>query len=103
MQHPDQQAEVALVFIGERGTGKGNSGKALCKIFGQHSLHLSSPEHLTGRFNSHLRQCSFLFGDECYGPKDKSAEGTLKRIITEDTLTIEAKGRDAIEDRIACM
>ena len=55
-------------------------------------------EHLTGRFNSHLRQCSFLFGDECYGPKDKSAEGTLKRIITEDTLTIEAKGRDAIEE-----
>jgi hypothetical protein len=98
VQHPDQQAEVALVFIGERGTGKGTLGKALCKIFGQHSLHLSSPEHLTGRFNSHLRQCSFLFGDECYGPKDKSAEGTLKRIITEDTLTIEAKGRDAIEE-----
>ena len=45
-----------------------------------------------------MRQCSFLFGDECYGPKDKSAEGTLKRIITEDTLTIEAKGRDAIEE-----
>jgi hypothetical protein len=97
VQHPGEQAEVALVFIGDRGTGKGTLGKALCKIFGQHSLHLSSPEHLTGRFNSHLRQCSFLFGDECYGPRDKAAEGTFKRIITEDTLTIEAKGRDPIE------
>src|SRR5215831_15130194 len=97
VQHPDQQAEVALVFIGERGSGKGTLGKALSKIFGQHALHLSSPEHLTGRFNAHLRQCTFLFADEAYGPKDKSAEGTLKRLITEDTLTIEQKGRDPIE------
>ena len=97
VQHPGEQAEVAMVFIGERGTGKGTLGKAMSKIFGQHALHLSSPEHLTGRFNAHLRQCIFLFPDEAYGPKDKSAEGTLKRIITEDTLTIEQKGRDPIE------
>jgi Family of unknown function (DUF5906)/RepB DNA-primase from phage plasmid len=98
VQHPDQQAEVAIVFIGDRGTGKGTLGKALCRIFGQHQLHLSSSEHLTGRFNAHLRQCSFLFGDECFAPKDKAAEGTLKRIITEDTLTIEQKGRDPMDE-----
>ena len=28
--------------------------------------------------------------------RDKQAEGTLKRLITEPTLFIEAKGRDAI-------
>jgi hypothetical protein len=98
VQHPAEQAEVAIVFIGNRGTGKGTLGKALCRIFGQHALHLSSPEHLTGRFNAHLRQCSFLFGDECYGPKDKSAEGTLKRLITEDSLIIEQKGRDPLPE-----
>jgi Family of unknown function (DUF5906) len=97
VQHPDQQAEVALISIGALGSGKGTLGKALLKIFGQHALHISSPEHLTGRFNAHLRQCCFLFADEAYGPKDKSAEGTLKRLITEDTLTIEQKGRDPIE------
>jgi hypothetical protein len=97
VQHPDQQAEAAIVFLGDRGTGKGTLGKTMCRIFGQHQLHLSSPEHLTGRFNSQLRQCAFLFADEAYGPRDRSAEGTLKRIITEDTLTIEYKGRDIIE------
>src|SRR6516165_2661509 len=97
VQHPGEQAEVALVFIGERGSGKGTLGKALSKIFGQHALHLSSPEHLTGRFNAHLRQCTFLFADEAYGPKDKSAESSLQRLISEDTLTIEQKGRDPIE------
>jgi hypothetical protein len=97
VQHPDQQPESALVLIGERGSGKGTLGNAMCRIFGQHAQHISSPEHLTGRFNHHLRPCSFLFADEAYGPRDKSAEGTLKRLITEPTLTIEQKGHDVIE------
>jgi len=96
VQHPAEQAETAIVFIGDPGTGKGTLGKALCRIFGQHSLHLSSADDLTGKFNAHLRQCSFLFGDECYGPTDKRAEGQLKRMITENTLMIEPKGRDKV-------
>ena len=98
VQHADEQPEAALVFLGDRGTGRGTLGKALCKIFGQHARHISSPAHLTGRFNAHLRQISFLFADEAYAPGDKSAEGTLKRVITEPTLTIEPKGRDVMEE-----
>jgi len=55
VQHSNEQAGVALVFIGARGTGKGTLGKALCRSFGQHALHVSNPEHLVGRFNAHLR------------------------------------------------
>lgn len=98
VQHPDQQPETTPVFLGERGTGKGTIGKALCRIFGQHALHISSSDHLTGRFTGHLRQCSFLFADEAYAPGDKTAEGRLKRMITEPTLTIEAKGRDPVDE-----
>ena len=50
------------------------------------------------RFNAHLRQISFLFGDECDAPDDKGAEGQLKRLITEPTLQIEPKGRDPVEE-----
>jgi hypothetical protein len=57
-QHPDEQAETALVFISERGSGKGTLGNAMCRIFGQHARHISSPDHLTGKFNHHLRYCS---------------------------------------------
>src|SRR5262249_19771379 len=96
--HADEQPEAALVFMGDRGTGRGTLGKALCKIFGQHAHHISSPVHLTGRFNAHLRQVSFLFADEAYAPGDKSAEGTLKRLITEPTLDIEPKGRDVMTE-----
>jgi hypothetical protein len=98
VQHADEQPEVALVFKGERGTGRGTLGKVICKLFGQHARHISSPAHLTGKFNAHMRQCSFLFADEAYAPDDKGAEGTLKRLITEPTLIVEPKGRDVMEE-----
>jgi hypothetical protein len=84
---------------GKRGTGKGTLGKGMCRIFGQHAVHISSAGHLAGRFNAHLRDACLLFADEAYWPGDKSAEGTLKRLITESDLFIEAKGRDAVTTR----
>ena len=96
VQNPARQAEAALVFKGRRGTGKGTLGNALCRIFGQHATHISTADHLAGRFNSHLRDAVFLFADEAYWPGDKGAEGALKRLITEPDLFIEGKGKDAI-------
>ena len=95
VQHPDERAEVALVFKGGKGVGKGTLGNAMCRIFGQHAVHISHAKYLTG-FNAHLRDASFCFADEAYWPGDKAAEGNLKRLITEPTLLIEGKGRDAI-------
>jgi hypothetical protein len=95
VQHPAQRAEVALVFRGGKGAGKGTLGNAMMTIFGQHAVHISSAKYLTG-FNAHLRDASFLFADEAYWPGDKAAEGNLKRLITEPSLLIEGKGRDAV-------
>ena len=64
VQHPELQAQVALVFIGGVGTGKGILGRAMCRIFGPHACHVSTPDDLTGHFNAHLQQTSFLFADE---------------------------------------
>ena len=95
VQHPDQRAEVALVFKGGRGVGKGTLGNAMCRIFGQHGVHISNASHLTG-FNGHLRDACFLYADEAYWPGDKSAEGDLKRLITEPELFIRAMHRDGV-------
>ena len=94
VQYPAERAEVVLVFRGKRGTGKGTLGNCLMRLFGQHAVHISSADHLVGRFNAHLRDACFLFADEAYWPGDKRAEGALKRLITEEQLFIEAKGRD---------
>ena len=94
VQNPGQQAEVAIVCRGIKGTGKGTLGNAMCRMFGPHGLQIADKKHLVGSFNMHMSQCAFLFADEAYWPGDKDGEGALKRLITEPTLTIEPKGLD---------
>lgn len=98
-QHPEQVAEVAVAFRGEKGTGKGTLGRALFKLAGASGLHISSPGHLTGRFNSHLQNCVCLFADEAFWAGNKEGESVLKQLVTEPTLTYEGKGRDAVTGR----
>lgn len=97
LQNPGDRAEVALVFRGEKGSGKGTFARALKDIFGQHGLHIFSSKHLTGNFNAHLRTCLLLFSDEAFWAGDKQGESTLKGIITEPTMMIEQKGVDAAQ------
>jgi hypothetical protein len=91
VQKPDRQGEVAIVLRGEKGTGKGTLGNALGALFGGHYLYLSKSEQLTGRFNAHLRDSIFIFADEAFFAGDRKHEGSLKSIITEPVITIEAK------------
>lgn len=96
VQHPDRPAEVALIFRGQKGTGKGTYFRFLGELAGRHAMHISSQHHLTNHFNAHLRDCIFLFADEAMWAGDKRAEGTLKALITEPTIVVEQKGKDVI-------
>lgn len=91
LQNPGEKAEVVVIFKGKQGGGKGFIFKQFTKIFGEHGLHISNREHLTGKHNGHLRTCVFLFADEAYYPGDKEVEGAINQLITEDTLAIEDK------------
>ena len=97
IQNPDSPAEVAIVFRGGKGTGKGTLCNAIIDIFGHHGMAISSPGLITGRFNRHLRDCVMLFADEAIRPDSKASENSLKSLITEPRLTIEAKGIDPIQ------
>jgi hypothetical protein len=88
---------VSIVLRGGRGTGKGLFATSLGKIFGSHFLHLRDQNHLTGRFNAHHKDALLLFADECFWAGNKTSEGLLKGIITEETIQIEAKGKDPFE------
>lgn len=99
VQHPDRPAEVALIFRGQKGTGKGTYFRALGDLAGRHGMHISSQHHLTNHFNAHLRDCIFLFADEAMWAGDKRAEGTLKALITEPTIVVEQKGKDVVTAR----
>lgn len=95
VQNPGERAEVALVFRGDKGAGKGTFAHALRRMFGQHGLHISNAKHLVGSFNAHLRNCLLLYADEAFWAGDKQGESVLKALITEPVQMIEQKGVDA--------
>jgi hypothetical protein len=95
VQNPAQPGEVAIVMRGGRGTGKSFFAKHFGHLFGRHFLQVSNPSHLVGNFNNHLRDVVILFADEAFYAGDKKHSSILKTLITEETITIEAKGIDA--------
>ena len=95
VQHPAQQGEVAVVLRGGEGTGKGTLAKALLRLFGSHGFTTASAEHLTGRFNGHMRGCVFMFADEALYAGNKRDASVLKALVTEPVLAVEAKYRNA--------
>jgi hypothetical protein len=96
VQNPGERAEVALVFRGDKGSGKGTFANAMKRLFGQHGLQIFNSKHLVGTFNSHLRNCILLFADEAFWAGDKQGESVLKGMLTEPALVIEQKGVDAM-------
>jgi hypothetical protein len=79
-QFPGERGEIAVVLRGEEGVGKGTMAKALMRIIGQHAMQVAQARHLTGNFNSHLRDCVFLFADEAFFAGDRQHEGLLKAL-----------------------
>lgn len=94
VQQPDTPGEVAVVLRGGRGVGKSLFAREFGKLFGRHYLQVSNPSHLVGNFNAHLRDVVVLFADEAFYAGDKKHASILKTLITEETITIEAKGVD---------
>lgn len=99
LQRPWETPEAAIAFRGNEGTGKGTLGRALMRIAGPHGLTVSSRAQFAGRFNSHLRNCVFLFADEAVWPGDKEGEGIIKQLVTEPVISYEAKGKDITAGR----
>ena len=96
IQNPAQPGEVAIVLRGGRGTGKSFFASQVGRLLGRHYLQVSNGAHLTGNFNAHLRDLVLLFADEAFAARDKKHESVLKTLITEDNLTIEAKGQNVV-------
>lgn len=96
VQKPDCAGNVAVVLRGNRGVGKGTAVGYFGQLFGQHYIHVTNSRQVTGNFNSHLRDAVLLFSDEAVYAGNKSEEATLKGLITEQYLTIEAKGKDIV-------
>jgi hypothetical protein len=95
VQNPGgQRPGTAIVLRGKQGTGKGSFVSELGRIIGPHYLHITNQHQLTGRFNNHLKDALLIFVDEGFWGGDKTIEGPLKGLVTEDQIMIEPKGKD---------
>jgi hypothetical protein len=97
VQNPGKPAEVSIVQVGARGTGKTIWVELFGAVFGHHFITVVQHDHLTGKFNSHLQDCSLLHADECLNARDRKDEQVLKALITGRTIRIEPKGINAFE------
>lgn len=94
-QHPGgKRPGTALVLQGEQGTGKGTFVSQVGKIVSNHFLHVTQAGSITGRFNGPLKDALLAFVDEGFWAGDKTSEGVLKGLITEDSVSIEMKGKE---------
>lgn len=103
-QKPWEKPQVALVFQGEKGTGKSLFSKVLSRMIGENAISVSNKNYLTNNFNSIMENNILITLEEAFWSGDKAGEGILKTLITDNERLIEHKGEKpylaAVYDRI---
>lgn len=94
IQRPGRKPGVALVLRGGEGTGKGVFADMFGELISRHYMAITNPEHIVGRFNSHLANKILVFMDEAACSGDKKNQGIIYGLVTEPTAAIELKGKD---------
>jgi hypothetical protein len=94
IQRPWEKPLVALVFKGQKGTGKNALVERVGALLGPHFMVADDERYLLSNFNAHLESNLFFVLDEASWAGDKRAEGKLKGLITGSQHNIERKGVD---------
>jgi hypothetical protein len=86
------RSEIAAAYRTEaEGSGKGFWCNHLGRLFGQHFMQVSNPDHVIGKYNPHLETLVKLCADEALFVGDPRHRNALFSMITEPMLTIEPK------------
>lgn len=93
-KYPTQNLPVVCLISKQQRTGKSTFLKWLCAIYGNNSIILGN-EDFAGNFNSHYATRLIICIDESFIEKRLIKE-KIKRLSTDDTINLEAKGRDII-------
>jgi hypothetical protein len=95
VQRPGAPIGKCLVLRGQQGTGKSVFVESFGRLFGDAGfVAVSSREAIVGKFNAHLAGRVVVFADEAVWGGNRQDIGTLKSLITQETMNIEPKGID---------
>jgi len=92
VQKPWKKMKTSIVLKGKEGTGKGMVNQIHGKVIGEtHFFQPTSQEDMFGQFNYLLKDRLFVFADEMTWGGDKKRSGILKKLLTEESLSINKK------------
>jgi Family of unknown function (DUF5906) len=97
VRQPDNPGRSALSMRGSPGCGKGVFALGYGGLFGQHFLHATHKEHVTGKFNAHQAETCLIFVDEALYVEIAADAQILKTMTSEMTKLLERKGIDPIQ------
>lgn len=91
LQRSDEKPEVMIVLIGGQGLGKSSLFKLIRGVWSANSFQTSRIADVVGDFNSALERSYFVLLDEAVYHGDKKVIESMKSLVTEPVLTIQAK------------
>lgn len=91
LQKPQHKPGVMLSLLGGQGIGKGTFMKIIMLIWGTTTYKTNRIEDVVGQFNAAIEGKFWLLLDEAQFAGDVKASDALKSIVTESTVSINAK------------
>ena len=90
-QVPGERGHTVLLLKSGQGAGKNIIVDMLVQAFGEHAAIAVKPDDLVGQFNDALGTSVLVFANEAVWGGDKTLEGALKTLITDEFLVVEKK------------
>lgn len=91
-QHPFEKPGVAILMQSPQGTGKGTFIQCISSLIGPvHSAFVDKIDSIVGKFNGIIAGKILVYADEVMFGGFHQANNVLKKIITDEYLTIEEK------------
>ena len=90
-QVPGERGHTVLLLKSGQGAGKNIIVDMLVQAFGEHATIAVKPNDLVGQFNDSLGTSVLVFANEAVWGGDKTLEGALKTLVTDEEIVIEKK------------
>lgn len=93
IQDPFNKLGTCLIIAGKKRIGKGSFVKTILELLGRPlSMQTSKKDDVFTRFNQHLQYTLLVYLNEAFWHGDKSLEGQLKSLTSDEDMFYEIKG-----------
>lgn len=96
VQNETLKPNFMLLMQGEQGCGKSWLGVLMSRLIDENNTTFLRTEDVGNRFNSWILKTRLAVVEELMGDDKRTLANRMKALITQDTVTVEMKGKDLI-------